>query len=80
MHKKTYALVPGSNSEKDVICNESSIKMGSKVKKVDVTSHCNTLNKCESVPNLYTFHGTISAYADYADNFDIGVGEFLFIY
>lgn len=73
MHKKTYALVPGSDGKKDVICNESSIKKGPKVKKVDVTSHSNTLQKCENVPNLYTFHGTISTYADYTDNFDIGI-------
>ena len=43
----------------------------------DVTSHSNTLRQCRHIPNLYTYHGSISSYAANFSkegySFDIGV-------
>jgi predicted RNA methylase len=41
---------------------------------VDVTQHENVLRRCNSLKNLYTFHGSISRYIEIYNAFDIGLG------
>ena len=40
----------------------------------DVTIHANILRQSKHLPNLYTYHGSISTYAKEHNDFDIGLG------
>ena len=40
---------------------------------VDVTLHSNEIRQCQHIPNLYTFHGSISNYSQKYKDFDIGL-------
>mmetsp|Transcript_22155 Transcript_22155/g.33731 ORF Transcript_22155/g.33731 Transcript_22155/m.33731 type:complete len:638 (-) Transcript_22155:145-2058(-) len=40
---------------------------------IDVTQHTNVLRQSKHLPNLYSYHGSISTYAEQHDNFDIGL-------
>jgi hypothetical protein len=40
----------------------------------DVTFHANKLKQSKHIPNLYTFHGSISKYVEEYCEFDIGMG------
>jgi hypothetical protein len=42
-------------------------------REIDVTLHSNELRQCLHIPNLYTFHGSISTYAEKYKDFDIGL-------
>ena len=41
---------------------------------IDITQHENVLRQCNSLRNLYTFHGSISRYVELHRDFDIGIG------
>lgn len=38
-----------------------------------MTCHANTMRQCKNIPNLFTFHGSISNYVEYNNDFDIGI-------
>jgi len=40
---------------------------------VDVTQHNNKIRQCDNIPNLYTFHGSISNYINRKPCLDIGI-------
>ena len=57
-NKKKRPLPPGGLGSRDI----------------DITQHENVLRQCNSLCNLYTFHGSISRYVELHSDFDIGIG------
>lgn len=78
---ETVSVNHTGKNEDDNINYDATIKKKKKKKRpkptgasrdIDVTCHSNTLRQCKHLTNLYTFHGSISSYAENND-FDIGL-------